>query len=72
MSYLSQITHLIEFHWSSVKDSDRVGMYYFPKDQKFHKILQFNLNRTRMTWIYLSSVKIRVIRAIRVPLQYYS
>ncbi len=24
---------LIGFHWSSVKEFDRVGMYYFPKDQ---------------------------------------
>ena len=30
---------LIFFHWSLVKEFDRVGMYYFPKDQWFNTIL---------------------------------
>jgi len=48
-----------QFHWSSVKAFDRVGMYYFPKDQWFHTILQFNLNRTRTTRIWRIYFRIR-------------
>ena len=70
--YITFPTGFYYLHWSSVKEFDRVGMYYFPKDQLFHTILQFNLNRTRMTRIWRIFTDLFIIRAIRVPLQYYS